>query len=149
MDKNVLLELTESFRNHVSTIIKINKQQMEKQLREYGEEITAHQYAILVRLSKKSLTVKELGEIFSIEPPTLIPIIDSLERRNLLVRVQDMEDRRRKKLQVTPKGIELIKHIRSNVEKDILAKAFLALGEEKSRTFIRLLKEVADELQKY
>jgi DNA-binding MarR family transcriptional regulator len=60
-----------------------------------------------------------------------------------------MEDRRRKKLQVTPKGIELIKHIRSNVEKDILAKAFLALGEEKSRTFIRLLKEVADELQKY
>ncbi|MGA9172803.1 MAG: MarR family transcriptional regulator [Thermoactinomyces sp.] len=147
MEAKELLEITESFRASIGTILKKSKQQLEKRLKEQGEEITAHQYAILVRLSKGNLTVKELGEKFSIEPPTLIPIIDLLERKKLLVRIPDLKDRRRKLLQVTERGNELIGNMRSNIKSDAVAQAFLRMGKEKSETLIRLLQQMAKELQ--
>ncbi|MBA4541625.1 MULTISPECIES: MarR family winged helix-turn-helix transcriptional regulator [Thermoactinomyces] len=147
MEEKELLELTEPFLASIGTIIKMSKQQLEKRLREQGEEITAHQYAILVRLSKGNLTVKELGESFSIEPPTLIPIIDLLERRNLVVRIPDLKDRRRKLLQVTERGNELISRMRSDIKNDAVAQAFLRMGKEKSVTLVGLLQLLAKELQ--
>ncbi|MGX9708202.1 MarR family winged helix-turn-helix transcriptional regulator [Laceyella tengchongensis] len=147
MDKEKLVAMTESFRTNLSTLIRLSKDLLERQLMRHDVPITARQFAVLVQLCKQPLTIKRLGEVFSIEPPTLIPIIDTLERHQLVRRVPDKQDRRKKHVETTDKGQRLIQHMHQHIEQNPIAIALSTMGEENSQQLIDLLAELVVHLQ--
>ncbi|WP_371826802.1 MarR family winged helix-turn-helix transcriptional regulator [Microvirga sp. VF16] len=81
----------------------------------------------LIFLSKKEgMTQTELAEMLEIEGPTLVPLLDSLEKQGLIERRPVNGDRRAKQIALTATGQEqaahvdrLVKEFRSDVLKDI------------------------------
>ncbi|THV25698.1 MarR family winged helix-turn-helix transcriptional regulator [Peteryoungia ipomoeae] len=50
------------------------------------------------------LTQKELAEELEIETPTLVRVLDGLEKQNLILRTEDATDRRAKRIAMTAAG---------------------------------------------
>ena len=66
--------------------------------------VTFGQWKILTMLSRQDgLTQKEIAERLEVEGPTLIPIIDKLEKEGLVTRKVDRVDRRINRISLTTK----------------------------------------------
>lgn len=50
------------------------------------------------------LTQKELAEELEIETPTLVRVLDGMEKQDLIARTEDAADRRAKRIDMTPAG---------------------------------------------
>jgi MarR family transcriptional regulator, transcriptional regulator for hemolysin len=67
--------------------------------------VTVGQWKVMVMLvNQDGLTQKEIAERLGLEGPTLIPIIDKMERDDLVVRKVDASDRRNNKIYRTEKA---------------------------------------------
>jgi MarR family transcriptional regulator, transcriptional regulator for hemolysin len=70
--------------------------------------ITVGQWKVIVMLVKQNgLTQKEIADKLGLEGPTLIPIIDKMEKEELVVRKVDPSDRRNNRIYRTRKADEL------------------------------------------
>jgi MarR family transcriptional regulator for hemolysin len=70
--------------------------------------VTVGQWKVIVMLvNQDGLTQKEIAERLGLEGPTLIPIIDKMEKDDLVVRKVDPSDRRNNKIYRTEKANEL------------------------------------------
>ena len=70
--------------------------------------VTVGQWKVIVMLVKQNgLTQKETADKLGLESPTLIPIIDKMEKGGLLVRRVDSSDRRNNRIYRTEKADEL------------------------------------------
>jgi MarR family transcriptional regulator, transcriptional regulator for hemolysin len=70
--------------------------------------VTVGQWKVMVMLiNQDGLTQKEIAEKLGLEGPTLIPIIDKMEKDNLVIRKVDPSDRRNNKIYRTKKANEL------------------------------------------
>jgi MarR family transcriptional regulator for hemolysin len=91
------------------------------------EGLTLARARALIFLGKKEgMTQTELAEMLEIEGPTLVPLLDSLEKQGLIERRPVEGDRRAKQIALTTAGQEqaayvdgLVKEFRSDVLKDI------------------------------
>jgi MarR family transcriptional regulator for hemolysin len=91
------------------------------------EGLTLARARALIFLGKKEgMTQTELAEMLEIEGPTLVPLLDSLEKQGLIERRPVEGDRRAKQIALTTVGQEqaayvdgLVKEFRSDVLKDI------------------------------
>ncbi len=61
--------------------------------------------ALFVLSRRGPLTQKELAEELEIETPTLVRVLDAMEKQNLIERRSDENDRRAKRIHMTPEGI--------------------------------------------
>lgn len=69
--------------------------------------ITYPQYLVLVSLYQyKNLSVKELGELLSLDSGTLTPLLKRLENEGLVVRKRSKEDERVVNVYLTEAGIQ-------------------------------------------
>lgn len=72
--------------------------------------ITPTQYVVLVVLSgHKALGQSQLARLTGIDPRNLVAVLDALQRRRLVARTVDPADGRRRLLQLTPTGDELVR----------------------------------------
>jgi MarR family transcriptional regulator, transcriptional regulator for hemolysin len=70
--------------------------------------VTVGQWKVMVMLvNQDGLAQKEIAERLGLEGPTLIPIIDKMEKDNLVVRKVDPSDRRNNRIYRTEKADEL------------------------------------------
>ena len=70
--------------------------------------VTVGQWKVMVMLiNQDGLTQKEIAERLGLEGPTIIPIIDKMEKDDLVVRKVDPSDRRNNKIYRTEKANEL------------------------------------------
>ncbi|HZA07228.1 MAG TPA: MarR family winged helix-turn-helix transcriptional regulator [Nitrososphaeraceae archaeon] len=70
--------------------------------------ITVGQWKVIVMLvNQNGLTQKEIADKLGLEGPTLIPIIDKMEKERLVVRKVDVDDRRNNRIYRTEKANEL------------------------------------------
>jgi DNA-binding MarR family transcriptional regulator len=60
----------------------------------------------LTKLAARPMTMRQLGARLSIDPPYTTLVVDDLERRGLVARTVNPEDRRSKLVTVTPAGAE-------------------------------------------
>jgi DNA-binding MarR family transcriptional regulator len=81
-----------------------------------------------------------------IDPSTLVPIIDALERKGYIERQKDPRDRRRTPLALSEKGNEATMQIGWLGEHEPFADAVQALGDAKSKQLIALLRELFEQL---
>lgn len=79
-------------------------------------DITPPQYAVLLTLRERpSITQTHLGTLTGIDLATLTPLVRALEDRRLLTRRTDDTNRRRKILELTDEGAEVVDRVRTSV----------------------------------
>jgi DNA-binding MarR family transcriptional regulator len=102
-------------------------------------DMTPVQYSLLVAVGEcPSIDATRLSELIDIDRATIGNVVDRLERRGLLVRSADADDRRAKKISLTKAGrklIEAVNGIRGKIGERILA----PLDATERATFLRLV----------
>lgn len=119
---------------------------LNEELAEHG--ITLRQWEVLATLSlAREQSQSELAERLKIEAPTLVGVLDRMERDGWIVRRADPSDRRRKIIQATQqvepawhKMIECAKHVRQ--------RATAGLSHDELETLRVLLGRVRDNMSR-
>jgi DNA-binding MarR family transcriptional regulator len=121
---------------------KIMARRGEQRLAELGIELSWMQTGILRALWRNPTTLSDLSRHFMIDPSTLVPVIDAIERKGYVERQRDPSDRRRTPLTLTPSGERLLEQIGWLGEHEPFADAVKAMGNDKTKQLISLLREL-------
>jgi DNA-binding MarR family transcriptional regulator len=129
-----------------SILARVAGRSIEERFSAHNADISGMQYGILRTLAHQSYTLSELSRRFVVDPSTLVPVIDALERKGLVTRGRDPADRRRIPLTLTEGGTALIQNMPFVHEDDLLFKILDGMGEEKCRQLLSLLREVVRDM---
>lgn len=81
-----------------------------RKFKEAGHDITVEQWTLMLHLwQKEGLTQQEISGCSKKDNPSVCRLIDNMEKRNLVVRVPDQNDRRTNRIYLTNKGKALQK----------------------------------------
>ncbi|GAA0728938.1 MarR family winged helix-turn-helix transcriptional regulator [Clostridium malenominatum] len=87
------------------------------------------------------LKFADISKKYTIPPSTLTGILDRLEKKNLILRLRSIEDRRSIEIKVTDKGEEIIKkHIKE--DECFINNLLDSLDINKREVFLSLLEEL-------
>jgi len=112
-------------------------------LRDSGVDLTLEQVFTLFILEEKSgWSLGEIAELLDRDKTTVTRMIDGLENRNLVIRVQDELDRRKKLTYLTNEGRQKLKQI-ERFSPLMEKKATAGLSEEEIRSTKAVLDIVA------
>ena len=101
----------ETFGFRLAWITRRLRQAVDSELHAYGlTEATWRPLAYLGRLGE-GIRQKELAQALGIEGPSLVRLLDGLERRGFIERREDEADRRARGIYLTPTGRELQKRV--------------------------------------
>jgi MarR family transcriptional regulator for hemolysin len=95
----------------VARIARRLRQAVDAELRVLGLTEATWRPLVYVRRLGDGVRQKELATALSIEGPSLVRLLDSLERRGLIERREDEDDRRARGIYLTPPGRELQKRV--------------------------------------
>lgn len=143
-DQKQFFMLTVEIRILASVMARISGRSLEERFNPH--DISALQYGIIHALSHESLTLSDLSRRFLLDPSTLVPVVHTLERKHLVVRSRDPNDRRRWLISVTEAGTQLIRRMPVFDESDLLYQILNSLGEDKSRQLLSLLREIIERM---
>jgi DNA-binding MarR family transcriptional regulator len=141
MNDNELKLTSLEIRILTGAITRIAHRSIEEYLNSRDIEISGLQLGIMHTLLMKSQTISELSRKFMLDPSTLVPVIDALEGKGMVIRERDPNDRRRIPLSVTERGRALVAEVSVVHEDDIVLQAVQALGVEKAAHLLNLLRE--------
>lgn len=104
--------------------------------------LSPHEHAVLLALqSHHQVGQQALARYIAVDPRNVVPIVDSLESRGLVRRAVDPSDRRRRLIDLTPKGRRTAERLASSatgIEREFLRG--LTLREQD--TLNRLLRKL-------
>lgn len=135
-------------------VAKEARQDIEQRLKGYGVEITALQYRVLRQLQQQQghPTIKELSQTLMVEPATLVPVMDTLERHSLVRRgrdPRDPRDRHRMPLELTERGEEHISRIPFVHDEDVLVRYLRQLPAQERSVFVAHLRDLVTMMHGY
>ncbi len=108
--------------------------------------LTRSEYELLVILvmsfneNKQAFTVTEISNLLQITPAGVTHLINPLEKAGYIERLPDPNDRRIVLIGLTDKGTQVAESLISEVQENLIG-LINHLGEEDSRTLIRLLSK--------
>ena len=108
------------------------------------QDLTLSQMNVLMELeavSDHQLTLKELEGLLHVAQSTAAGIVVRLEQKGFVESVADENDRRVKKVAITPAGLECCKNAAADV-KDMEAQLLSGLTETERKQFRDLLEKV-------
>ncbi len=141
-DKQRFFMMTIEIRILATLMARISFHSLEERFNSYGKDLSGLQYGVLRVLSHESATLSELSRQFALDPSTLVPVIDTLERKGLIIRRRDPNDRRRIPLSLSEAGADLIREVPFFQEEDLLYQCLGSMGEDKAVELLSLLREV-------
>lgn len=127
-------------------LAKASREVLETRLSERSPGLSGLQFGILRLLSKEPHTLTDLSHRLMLDPSTLVPAMDTLERKGLARRSKDSRDRRRTNLSATPAGVEAIAGVPVVEANDALVRCLSVLGAEQSKQLLHLLRELVRQL---
>lgn len=102
----------------------------------------------LFALSRRgSLTQKELAEELEIETPTLVRLLDAMEKQKLIERRSDEIDRRAKRIHMTPAGQQTFEDVDAQA-KAMRAEIALDISTDEIRVALNVVRRLTGNLQK-
>lgn len=146
MDTDALHAVATEVRILVSILTRMSQQALECRLSEYDPRISELQYGILCALSFEEQTIAELSRQLMRNPSTFVPAVDALERKGLVRRGRDPDDRRRTPLSVTESGRRLLAEVPFVAAGDPLLQGFDAIDQEPATQLLSLLHRLAAHL---
>jgi DNA-binding MarR family transcriptional regulator len=116
-------EFENTVKNIIQTLRQISHQtyvDSRKGAKPYG--ITAAQAAVIKTLysSEKNYSLSALSRVLEVTPPNITGIIDRLEEKRMVKRKKSEGDRRKFKIELTAKGIELAKNLPDIAEQKLM-----------------------------
>jgi DNA-binding MarR family transcriptional regulator len=142
MDEGDLERLTREVRALTSIIARLAHASFEQQLNQSDLGVSPLQFGVMRSLAHHQHTISELSRKFVVDPSTLVPVVDSLERKGLVERNRDPQDRRRVPLRLTEEGQQLLCRDLPVSHDDPFYRALSNMGEESSIQLRTLLEEV-------
>lgn len=114
-------------------------------------KLTIPQFALLFKISeeKEEVTLKDMAEKLGKDKSAILRMIDLLEKKELVRRVVDQNDRRKNQLMVTKKGERLIAEFRE-VELELNYELLEGLSDTDMQTFYKVVNHItakADQLK--
>lgn len=129
------------------TLAKVVRNTLAQHLAELNPELSVLQYSVLRTLNHEgNLTLSELSRRFSLDPSTLVPSVDGLERHGLVRRERDPEDRRRLPLLITEEGRALLMQVDVLREDDPLMVSLRSLGPAPADLLRNMLRAAVQHL---
>lgn len=144
-DSDFMLKVTET-RVLISMLTKYFCQTLESRLNSANAGIGQLQHGILRRLQAGESTSSELSREFMLSPSTMVPAVDALERKQLVIRSTDPNDRRRIPLRITEKGLDLIGRVPYIDADGPLARGLREMELDDVNSLIRYLKTLLKNL---
>jgi DNA-binding MarR family transcriptional regulator len=97
------------------TSLRLAVGRLARRLRQQAEgEVTASQLSALASIGRlEPITLGHLASVERLRPPTVTRIVSNLEEAGLVVRRTDASDRRIARVEVTPRGRELLELTRT------------------------------------
>lgn len=93
-----------------------------------------------------SLTQKELAEELEIETPTLVRLLDAMEKQNLIERRSDETDRRAKRIHMTPAGLNTFEDVDAQA-KAMRAEIAVDISTDEIRAALQVVRRLTGNLQ--
>lgn len=121
--------------------------QANKNLQSCGlTRVQAHLLMVLHHAGERGHSLKELEKYFQVSQPTIVGTVSRLEKKGLISSFQDPNDRRSKRVHLTPAGADHCRVAHEGMEKmdDFLVSG---LTEEEQAEFYRLLRIVYQTVQ--
>lgn len=130
----------------INTSMRI-KDELRKGFGEQGYDVTPDQFAVLIRLWKEDgLSQKELSERTLKTKSNITRILDSMEKKELIVRQTNKEDRRSFSIVLTNKGENLRTELIS-IAIDMNNKIFKGITSEEKKKLLGILEKIAINLE--
>lgn len=139
--------LTREIQALVSIAAKVIRNSMDDRLAIQETGITGLQFGILQIIHKGPQTMTEISRLQMLDPSTLVPAVDSLERKGLAKRMKDPNDRRRTPLKITKTGEALLAKIPMLADDDALVKALADMNSAHQEQLLMLLREMVGKMQ--
>lgn len=120
------------------------RQRLDRRLRHL--DLSQSQWMVLLKVPAGGLTQKVLAESVGVEGPTLVGLLDRLERNVWIERGVCEEDRRAKRVVLTPKAEKAraaVRKIASGLRRDILAE----IDETRVQQCMAVLGEIKQRLE--
>lgn len=126
-------------------VLKLSRKDAEKRMRRIG---LSQLQTVALRLIKLGhATIAEISKRLMLEPATLVPVVDALESKKLLIREHDPKDRRRNILKLTARGAKILGTAPLSENDTVLAGALSELGAKEAAELTRLLEKLVAILQ--
>ena len=109
--------------------------------------ITSLQYGILRIIQHRPETITEISKKQMLDPSTLVPAVDTLERNGFARRTKDPNDRRRTPLEITQQGLDLLARFPMLGEDDALVKALDQMSDDNQQQLLTLMRELVSNLK--
>ncbi|MEO6063100.1 MAG: MarR family transcriptional regulator [Thermoflexales bacterium] len=103
---------------------------------------SAVQYGVLRMLRSHPCTLTELSRMLALEPASLTPVIDALERHGLVQRGRDPNDRRRTPLTITVKAEGVLDAFSEFDGRYSLTRALSALGTLRAHECLAFMRDL-------
>ncbi len=115
-------------------------------LQDHGINITPEQYLVLdILWEQQSLSQQSIADIIQKDKNSVTKIIDSLEKKNLVRRVVDKNDRRINKIELTDEAFALEK-ITTDVAINFMNDVVNDIDDEDLDTFVRVMRQLKNNL---
>ncbi|MFW5748663.1 MAG: MarR family winged helix-turn-helix transcriptional regulator [Chloroflexota bacterium] len=127
-------------RSMMHSLWKLVSQYTDQWLADQGVDITRLQLGLLRMLEHEGAhTLSELSRKFGVDPSTLVPTVNALERKGYITRERDPDDRRRVPIGLTDAGQTLSQSIPAVTDDDPLLLALAQLGDADTEHLLRLM----------
>src|SRR5882762_4062623 len=109
----------------INDVARLLRTHADQRARQFG--MTRAQWAVLARLDRaEGLKQTELAEMLDLQPITLTRLLDRLSDNGLIERRADPDDRRAKRLYLTPAARPLLEQL-TDLGEDLMATALAGL----------------------
>lgn len=116
-------------------------------LQENGINITPEQYLVMdILWEKSSISQQNIADIIQKDKNSVTKIIDSLEKKNLVIRVVDKNDRRINKIELTEEGFALEK-ITTEVAINFMNDVVKNIDTKDLDTFVNVMRQIKNNLE--
>jgi DNA-binding MarR family transcriptional regulator len=126
----------------VKIISKKVLQALEMRLASTDASVSGLQFAVMRALSIEEHTISDLSRHFLLDPSTLVPTVDALERKGLAVRGRDPNDRRRVPISLTERGADFVASVPLVDAQDPLFQSLTLMGDERCQQLQTLLRDL-------
>jgi DNA-binding MarR family transcriptional regulator len=130
----------------ISIAAKMIRNTMDDRLEQHQAGITTLQYGILRIIEHGAETISVISKRQMLDPSTLVPAVDALERNGLVRRTKDPKDRRRSPIKITAKGEELLARFPMLDEDDSLVMALAQISDKHQQELVDRLRELVEKL---
>ena len=116
---------------------------IDKSVKDGGNELSMEYFILLNILhDKDNLIQNDLASLMHKDKSAILRQIDTLEKKKLVVRIPDAEDRRKKIIMLTKDGMKTVEKLRK-IEADM----FNSLLKDVSETDLKIFESVLDKMK--